>query len=299
MKWRLMAGMVMVAAVLPAQGEEKINGEKFNAFTASPDRYLGQPVVLEDTFGRIEQQFSRIETQNYLTTDRYVKFSTGQCPYPCIGMRTSAVESGLGKCGRGDLVRIHGNLIKIRESRLVESVRESGAGWHKDDQVYVTGPLQCEYYFSVGSVEKGWGSQDPPAEMFSEGTNLRETHYTEVPAAEVDVAPGKLVERAIWFKAGFVGISASLTDLENAAGLTPETTIKFALKDIAMPCFVVKSDETLKGLQGIPPGNTVHSFGRIRVKETAKGTLVGFYLDRMTKTVTVGAAAPAAGTPAP
>lgn len=294
MRWYLTAGLVICAASLAAQGEEKINGDKFNAFTASPDRYLEQPVVLEDTFERIEQKFSRIETQNYLTPDRYVKFSMGQCPYPCIGMRTSTVESGLDKCGRGDLVRVHGNLVKIMESRLMDTVRQGGAGWHMDDQVYVAGPLQYEYYFSVGSVEKGWGRQDPPAEMFSEGANLRETHYVEVPAAEINVDPGRLVERAIWFKAEYGGISGSLSDLENAAGLTPETAIKFTLKGIAMPCYVVKSDATLQGLNGIPPGNTVHAFGRIRVKETAKGTLVGFYLDRMTKTVAVGAATPAA-----
>lgn len=299
MRWCMMAGMAMVAAFLSTQGEEKINGAKFNAFTASPDRFLEQPVVLEDTFERIEQKFSRIETQNYLTPDRYVKFSMGQCPYPCIGLRTSMVEKGLDLCGPGDLVRVHGNLVKIMESRLIETVRESGAGWHKDDQVYVAGPLQYEYYFSVGSVEKGWGRQDAPAEMFSEGENLHETHYTEVSAAEVNVDPGKLVERAIWFKAGFGGIVGSRTGIESAAGLTPETTIKFALKDIAMPCFVVKSADTLKGLEGIPIDNTVHAFGRIRVKETAQGTLVGFYLDRMTKTVTVGTAAPAAATPAP
>ncbi|MEI6634609.1 MAG: hypothetical protein WCP22_12460 [Chlamydiota bacterium] len=295
MRWRLTAGLVICAASLAAQGEEKINGDKFNAFTASPDRYLEQPVVLEDTFERIEQKFSRIETQNYLTPDRYVKFSLGQCPYPCIGMRTSTVEVGLDKCGRGDLVRVHGNLVKIMESRLMETVRQGGAGWHMDDQVYVAGPLQYEYYFSVGSVEKGWGRQDPPAEMFSEGANLRETHFAEVPAAEINVDPGRLVERAIWFKGEYGGISGSLSDLENAAGLTPETTIKFTLKGIAMPCFVVKSDATLQGLNGIPLGNTVHAFGRIRVKETAKGTLVGFFLDRMTKTVAVGAATPAAG----
>ena len=119
MRWRLTAGLVICAASLAAQGEEKINGDKFNAFTASPDRYLEQPVVLEDTFERIEQKFSRIETQNYLTPDRYVKFSLGQCPYPCIGMRTSTVEVGLDKCGRGDLVPVSYTHLTLPTNREV------------------------------------------------------------------------------------------------------------------------------------------------------------------------------------
>lgn len=287
----VLAVAVVCAAVSMTQGEETINGEAFNSFSASPDRYLERPVVLEDTFERIDRDFSRIETQNYLTGDRYLKFSLGQCPYPCIGLRTSAVESGLDKCGRGDLVRVCGNLVKITESRLAGRVREGGAGWHKDDYVYVVGPLPSEYYFSVGGVEKGWGRQDPLAEIYSEGSNLRDTHYAEVPAAEVNVAPGAFVERAIWFAAPYGDIGREFSELETAAGLSDATTIKFSLKGIAMPCYTAKSDATLQGLGGLPAGTPVRAYGRIRTKETAKGMLAGFFLDRMTMPASAGAAA--------
>ncbi len=279
----VLVAAVVCAAISPARAEETISGDAFKAFSASPERYLLRTVVLEDTFERIERGFSRIETQNYFTNDRYVKFLLGQSPYPCIGLRTQAVESGLDVCGRGDLVRVRGHLVKITESRLVGRVREGGAGWHKNDYVYVAGPLQSDYYFSVGSVEKGWGGQDPSAEMYAEGMNLRETHYAEVPAAKVNVAPGALVERGIWFSAPYGGIVDDFSELETAAGMDAATTIKFALAGIAMPPYTAKSDATSEGLNGVPVGTPVRVYGRIRTKETGKGMLVGFLLDRMTR----------------
>lgn len=279
----VLVAAIVCAAVSSAQAEETITGDAFRAFGVSPERYLMRPVVLEDTFERIERGFNRIEMQNYLTNDRYVKFSLGQSPYPCIGLRTQAVESGLDVCGRGDLVRVRGNLIKITESRLAARVRAGGAGWHKDDHVYVVGPLQSEYYFSVGGVEKGWGGQDVPAEMYAEGMNLRETHYAEVPAAKVNVVPGALVERAIWFSAPYGGIVNDFSEIETAAGLNAAATIKFALAGIAMPGYTAKSDATLEGLSGVPVGTPVRAYGRIRTKETGKGMLAGFFLDRMTR----------------
>jgi hypothetical protein len=288
----LFAGSVLVSA------DEVITGEKFQMFRVSPERYLQQPVILEDTFGRIDSSFSRIELQNYLTPNQYLKFSLGQCPYSCIAPRTPDIENALGKCTSGDLVRVTGTLQKVYEKRTMEQVRgkyTGGRSW--EERVYVYGPLQSEYYFNVIKVEKGWGKQDSPEEMFDEGKNLTEQHYQRVSPGTIGGDPEKLVERSIWFEGAYGGFAEDFSDGEKAAGLTPDKVIKFTVKGMKMPCYIAKSGTNVEGFKNVPVGAELQIYGRIRVKETPKGLKSAFFVDRVTRTVPgEEAATPAAKT---
>ncbi|MEJ2745359.1 MAG: hypothetical protein P8123_06705 [bacterium] len=272
---------------IAANADETISGEKFQMFKVSPDRYLEQPLALEDTFGRVSDSFSRIETQNYLTPDRYVKFSLGQCPYPCIAPRTPTLENALGKCMDGDLVKVTGTLQKVHEKRTMEKVRgkyTGGRSW--EERVYVYGPLKSEYYFNVIKVEKGWGKKDSPEDMAAEGKNLMEQHYRQVSPEEIGGDPEKLVERSIWFEGAYGGFDEKFSEGEKAAGLTPEKVIKFRVKGMKLPCYISKSGTNVEGFKGVPIGANVQVYGRIRVKETPKGLQSAFFVDRVTRTVT-------------
>ena len=271
---------------LMVSAEEEITGDKFQAFTVSPDRYLEQPVILEDTFEKIAQQFSRIEIQNYFTPERYVNFRMGQCPYPCIGMRSESLEDALGRCARGELIRVTGNLQKIYEKRTIETTRgkfTGGRDW--EERVYVSGPLKSEYFFSVGRIEKGWGRHDSPENMFSEGKNLMEEHYQQVSPETITGEPEKLVERSIWFEGVYGGFDENFSEGERAAGLTPDKVIKFSVKGMQMPCYVSKSESNVAGFKSVPLGAKVQIYGRIRVKETPQGLRSAFLVDRVTRTV--------------
>lgn len=292
--WLFVVAFVCASSIA-ASADETITGEKFQMFNASPERYLEQPLALEDTFGKVTSSFSRIETQNYLTPDRYLKFNLGQCPYPCIAPRTPSLEDALGRCMNGELIKVTGNLQKVNENRTMETVRgkyTGGRSW--EERVYVHGPLQSEYYFNVIKIEKGWGKQDSPEEMFSEGKNLTEAHYQQVSPEAIGGDPEKLVERSIWFEGAYGGFDENFSDGEKAAGLTPDKVIKFTVKGMQMPCYVSKSDTNVAGFKSVPVGAKVQIFGRIRVKETPKGLQSAFFVDRVTRTVTKGGA----GTPA-
>ncbi|MCX6339871.1 MAG: hypothetical protein NTX71_08130 [Candidatus Aureabacteria bacterium] len=281
----LAVALVCVSSLM-VRADETITGQKFQLFNASPERYLEQPVALEDTFGKIVDPFSRIEIQNYLTPDRYLKFKLGQCPYPCIAPRSPSLEDALGGCMRGELIRITGNLQKVYEKRTMETVRgkyTGGRSW--EERVYVYGPLQSEYYFNVIKIEKGWGRQDSPEDMFAEGKNLAEEHYQQVSPEAITGEPEKLVERSIWFEGAYGGFDENFSEGEKAAGLTPEKVIKFAVKGMQMPCYVSKSESNAEGFKSVPLGAKVQIYGRIRVKETPKGLRSAFFVDRVTRTV--------------
>lgn len=274
---------------LVASADDTITGEKFQMFNASPERYLQRPVVLEDTFGRVTTSFSRIETQNYLTSNRYLKFSLGQCSYPCIAPRGPSLENAIGGCTDGELVRVTGNLRKVREKRTMEKVRgkyTGGRSWQ--ERVYVYGPLQSEYYFNVIKIEKGWGKQDSPEDMFSEGKNLAEKHYQQVSPETIAGDPEKLVERSIWFEGAYGGFDENYSEDEKVAGLTPDKVIEFTVKGMKMPCYISKSEANVEGFKSVPIGAKVQVYGRIRVKETPKGLKSAFFVDRVTRTVTGG-----------
>jgi len=271
---------------LMVSAEEEITGAKFQEFTALPDRYLERPVVLEDTFEKILEGFSRIETQNYFTSGEHLKFKLGQCPFPCIGMRTPSLEDAFGKCTRGELIRVTGNLQKVYEKRTIETTRGSFSGGRDwEERVYVSGPLKSEYFFSVGRIEKGWGRHDSPEDMFSEGKNLMEEHYQQVSPAAITGEPEKLVERSIWFEGAYGGFDEHFGEGEEAVGLTPEKVIKFRVKGMQMPCYVSKSESNVEGFKSVPVGSKVQVYGRIRIKETPKGLRSAFLVDRVTRTV--------------
>ncbi|MCX6357669.1 MAG: hypothetical protein NT045_07345 [Candidatus Aureabacteria bacterium] len=273
--------------------EEVIHGDTFQAFRVSPDRYMGRPVVLEDTFENIVERFSRIETVNFYTADRYLKFRLGQLPYPCIGMRTAFVQDALNTCTPGDHVRVQGSLMSILEARTRETTRgkyTGGRSW--EERVYVYGPRESEIIFLASRVERGWGSHDSPEEMFEEGTNLKEEQYQEVTPAVLGSNANLPVERPIWFEGEYGGMDESFSDLEKAAGMTPQKVIKLAMRGVVVPCYLPMNDANMAGLRMIPPGNKLQVYGRIRVKETQKGKLNGFVVDRVTKTVVREAASP-------
>jgi len=277
--------------------EEEITGDTHQAFRVSPDKYLDRAVVLEDTFEKIAEHFNRMEIDNYYNPEQYVKFSLGQSPYPCIGMRLPSVTDVLDKCSRGDLLRVHGTLMAIMEKRIKETIHGDsvgGAAW--EEHVYVYGPRESEIIFVVSRVERGWGKGDSPDAMFAEGTNLKEAHYQEIPPEQIAAEGVKLIERSVWFDGEFGGISEDFTDLEKAAGTAPDKVIKFSVKGCRVPCYVPLNDANLAGFRAIPTGNKVQVYGRIRMKETPKGEFTGFFVDRLTKTVLKASATPTAGT---
>lgn len=296
MKRFILAAAGMLCSIpLAVHSGEVITGAKFNAFTASPNDYLEMSVILEDTFEGVVQTFNRTETQNYYTPDMYVKFKLGRCPYPCVGMKTGLLERGLNQCAPGDLIRVHGSLAQIYQSRTMATVQgQYSGGPSYDERINVYGPLASEFLFVVGQIEKGWGKQDTADEMLSEGKHLPAENYRDVPLAELNLEPGSFVEKCIFFQGGFGGISSSFTDLEKAAGLTPDKVIKFTVQDEAMSNYVPRSDANVEGFKNIPQGNKIQVYGRIRVKDTPQGVLAGVMVDRVTKTVTIKPAAPAA-----
>ena len=281
--------------------QEVISGEKFNAFRASSAKYMNLPVVLEDTFENIVQSFNKIETGNNLTSEMSVKFKLGQCPYSCIGTRTPLVMDSLEKVGPGDLVRVTGSLRTIEEKKKRVSVsgRYTGGPSYRE-RIHVYGPRPSEIYFNVSKVEKGWGRGDSPEEMLKEGQNLEEEHYREVSVAEIMDDPEKLIDKAIWFEDTYGGVVDDLTELEVAAGVTPEKVIKFKMKDQKnTACYIPFSESNLKGLKSLPAGTEVQVYGRIRVKETPKGLIGGIMADRILKIVSREGAPPAAPKAAP
>lgn len=283
----LLVVVFVCAGSIASGADETITGEKFQMFNSSPERYLERPLALEDAFGKAATSFSRIETQNYLTPDRYVKFNMGQCAYPCIAPRTPSIEDAVGRCISGELVKVTGYLQKVYEKRTMETVRgkyTGGRSW--EERVYVYGPLQSEYYFNVIKIEKGWGRQDSPEDMSAEGKNLSEQHYQQVSPETIAGEPEKLVERSIWFEGAYGGCDDSFSEGEKAAGLTPDRVIKFTVKGMKMPCYVSRSETNVEGFKGVPTGAKVQIFGRIRVKETPKGLRSAFFVDRVTRTVT-------------
>ncbi|MCX6354536.1 MAG: hypothetical protein NTZ78_06490 [Candidatus Aureabacteria bacterium] len=292
--------MALTFAVLAPRAifsEEEITGDKHQAFRVSPDKYLDRAIVLEDTFEKVAEHFNRMEIDNYYNPGQYVKFFVGQSPYPCIGMRLPSVEDALDKCSRGDLLRVHGTLKTIMEKRMKETVRGKslgGAAW--EEHVYVYGPRESELIFLVTRVERGWGKGDSPEEMFAEGTNLKEEHYQEIPPEQIAGEGVKLIERSVWFEGEFGGISENFTDLEKAAGTAPDKVIKFSVKGCRVLCYVPFNDANLAGFRAIPSGNKVQVYGRVRMKETPKGEFTGFFVDRLTKTVSKASATPTAGT---
>ena len=50
--WLLVVAFVCASSIM-ASADETITGEKFQLFNASPERYLEQPLALEDTFGKV------------------------------------------------------------------------------------------------------------------------------------------------------------------------------------------------------------------------------------------------------
>ena len=282
---------LLCAAPLTAHSQEVITGTKFNAFRASAANYMNMPVVLEDTFGNIVEQFSIIEIGNNLTSNMYVKFDLGQCPYPCIGMRTTPVMSGLDQVGPSDLVRVTGNLNTIQEKQ--KRVRVSGrytGGPSYSERINVYGPKESEIYFSVSSVEKGWGKDDSVQDMAEEGKNLSPVHYQEVKAGEDPIKEEEvehLADKAIWFQGKYDGLDENLTELETAAGVSPDTIIKFTVDAGAdrVPCYIPFSESNLAGFKALEKGTEVHVYGRIRKKETPKGWIAGFVADRVDKVV--------------
>jgi hypothetical protein len=277
--------ILLCAVPLSVLSEDVITGQKFQALDAAPDQYVDQSVVLEDTFQGIDKNFSRIETQNYYTPDRYVKFTLAQCPYPCIGMMAS-IEKSLEQCTPGDLVRVYADLMQINESRTMEQIQgrySGGPSW--DERVYVYGPLKSEYFFNVGHLEKGWGRKDTPEEMFAEGKNLSEAHYQKVTPAELKSDMGKFIEKSVWFEGAFEGLDTTFSKKEKAVGLTPDKNLQFKIKGVDVPCLISKSGSNLEGLKKVAPGSEVQVYGRIRAKETPDGIWGGFFVDRVTRTV--------------
>ena len=269
-----------------AFSQEIITGEKFNAFRADAAAYMGRSVVLEDTFKSIVDNFNRVETSNNLTPNRHVKFRLGRSPYPCIGLRTNTVMSGLRKVGPGDLVRVTGNLKTIREKRpRIKSSGKYKSGIKYKERTRIYGPEKKEVIFEVARVEKGWGREDSFQEMVAEGKGLDESNYRLVKPGEsqlekpLDVE--KLVARAITFKGTYEGVDVNFSELEKAAGLSLKKAIKFRVntgkKDIV--CYIPFSERTLEEFKAIPAGTRVQVFGRIRMKSTPKGVLVGFVAD--------------------
>lgn len=274
------------AAAIAAGADVTVTGEKFQLFNSSPERYLEQPLALEDTFGQVSGTFSHIEIQNYLTSDQHLKFKLGQCSYPCIAPRSPELEEALGRCMKGELITVVGNLQKIYEKRTMETVRgkyTGGRSW--EERVYVYGPLQSEYYFNVIKIEKGWGKQDSPEDMSAEGKNLTEEHYEQVSPETIVDDPLKLIERSIWFEGAYGGLNESFSEGEKAAGLTPEKVIKFSVEGMKTPCYVSKSGTNVEGFRSVPVGAKVQIYGRIRIKETPKGLKSAFLVDRVTRTV--------------
>ncbi len=287
MKRYLAIYVIILSVVVPlaAFSEDVISGQKFQALKVKPDQYVNRSVILEDTFQGIDNKFSKIERQNYYTPDRYVKFSLGQCPYPCIGLRSS-VENALADCSRGDLVSVHGDLVQIRQSRTLEKIHgrySGGPSW--DERVYIYGPLPSEYIFTVGNIAKGWGRQDSPEQMFSEGARLSESHYQKVSTADVKRDLEKLIERSIWFEGTFEGLDSNFSEREKEAGLTSDKNLQFKMKGLDMPCLISKRDMNIEGFKKVAPGTTVQVYGRIRTKATPKGVWSGFIADRVAKVV--------------
>ncbi|MDD5556920.1 MAG: hypothetical protein PHN82_06695 [bacterium] len=281
--------------------EEVIGGAKIGEFAASPGTWLERPVVIEDTFDGIVQQFSQIETENNYTPEMYLKFRLGHSPYPCIGLNVPSLTRAVGACAPGDLVRVRGNLRPIQEKRERAYIRgdySGGPSW--EERVYANGPLKTEYFFSVGSVEKGWGKREHPKELFDEGAHLWETSYREIPLAELNVEPGALVEKAVRFEGTFKGLDDAFGERETAAGITAEHAIKFRIEGMALSCYLPRTDAALAAMRTVPAGSTVHLYGRVRLREAPTGAVVGFYTDRLTRLVPPPATPSAeAGAPPP
>lgn len=285
---------VIVAAVLlcglpfVAQSQEVITGEKYNAFLASSGNYMNRPVILEDTFKSIQGDFSKAETDNNLTNNRHVKFRLGRFPGACIGSRIPPVMDGLKEVGPGDLVRVTGSLREIKEKPVrIKTTGKFKSGRKYKERSRIYGPDKTEIYLNVSKVEKGWGAGDSIEEMAEEGKSLRDEDYIEVKPGdsqlERDVEAGKLTDRAIRFRGDYKGIDSNLTDLEKAAGLTSENAIKFSVESgtKTIPCYIPFSEANLQGFKNLPVGTEVIVSGRIRKRETPKGTLGGFVADRV------------------
>ena len=282
----VIAGILVIGSPLTVLSQEIISGEKWNEFIASSAGYINRSVTLEDTFGKINTDFNSIETGNNLTNRRHVKFALNQCPYPCIGLRSSPVMSGLTKIGPGDLVSVTGSLKTIKEKPpRISTTGKTKGGIKYKEKTRVYGAKRSEVYFDVGSVEKDWGSTDTFEQMVAEGKNLNDSDYLLVKPGEsqlekeIDIE--KLVARAITFTGTYEGVDINFSDLEKAAGLSLENAIKFSVntgkKSIA--CFIPFSDQVFEEFKDLAIGSRVQVFGRIRMKETPKGVLVGFVAD--------------------
>jgi hypothetical protein len=268
--------------------QEVISGEKWNEFIASSAGYMNRSVILEDTFKKIDDNFNRVEDSNNLTAGRHVKFRLGQCPYPCIGLRLSPVMNGLKQAGPGDLVRVTGMLKTLRQKPpRISSEGTSARGAHYKEKTRVYAAPKTQIYFDVGAVVKDWEEGATPKRMFAEGANLDESDYMEVKPGESqleqEVGIEKLVARAITFKGTYEGIDAAFTPLEQAAGLSAYEAVKFKVdtgrKTIA--CLIPFSAEVLQAFKEMPSGTRVQVYGRIRMKNTPKGVLVGFIADKV------------------
>ena len=244
--------------------QEVISGEKWNEFIASSSGYMNRSVILEDTFKKIDDNFSSVEASNNFTNSRYVKFRLGQCPYPCIGLRLSPVMKGLKQAGPGDLVRVTGRLMTLRQKppRITTDGKFSGRA-HYTEKTRIYGAPKTQIYFDVGAVVTDWERVATPKEMFAEGANLDESNYMEVRPGESqleqEVSIEKLVAKAITFKGTYEGIDNGFTNLEKAAGLSAYEAIKFRVntgrKIIA--CLIPFSAQVLQEFKDMPSGTRI------------------------------------------
>lgn len=280
--------VLLVGFAHAAQAQEVISGDRFNAFRADSAAYMNRSITLEDTFKSIVDSFNKVETTNRITPDRYVKFKLGRSPYSCIGLRTSAVMNGLREVGPGDLVRVTGTLKTIKEKRprIKSSGKyKSGAKYKKRTRIY--GPTKQEVVFEAGRVEKGWGKDDSFKEMVAEGSGLDESSYTLVKPGktqlEKDIDIEKLIARAITFKGTYEGVDINFSELETAAGLNIDEAIKFKLNTgmKVITCYIPFTQKVFDEFKSLPVGTKVQVYGRIRMKHTPKGVLVGFVADNI------------------
>jgi hypothetical protein len=278
----------LLGVPLYAFSQEVISGEKWNAFIASSSGYMNRSVILEDTFKKIDDSFSSVEAGNNFTSSRYIKFRLGQCPYPCIGLRLSPVMKGMKQAGPGDLIRVTGMLKTLRQKPpRIKSDGNFSGGAHYTEKTRVYGAPKTQIYFDVGAVVKDWEEAATPKKMFAEGANLDESNYMEVKPGESqleqEVSIEKLVAKAITFKATYKGIDDAFTPMEQAAGLSAYEAVKFKVdtgrKTIA--CLIPFSAEVLQQFKEMPSGTRIQVYGRIRMKNTPKGVLVGFIADNV------------------
>jgi len=170
--------------------------------------------------------------------------------------------------------------------RITTEGKFSG-GAHYTEKTRIYGAPKTQIYFDVGAVVTDWERVATPKEMFAEGANLDESNYMEVRPGESqleqEVSIEKLVAKAITFKGTYEGIDNGFTNLEKAAGLSAYEAIKFRVntgrKIIA--CLIPFSAQVLQEFKDMPSGTRIQVYGRIRMKTTPKGVLVGFIADNV------------------